>query len=153
LTALVGELAPDFELVDQHGSPVRLSSFRSNRDVVLVFFPWAFSRVCTGELQALRDEWASFEAVGAVVLAVSVDSKFVQRAFADEQGLQFPVLADCWPHGGVAQAYGVFDEAAGAALRGTFVIDRGGVVRWSVVERIPDARDVAEYLKALAGLR
>ena len=149
----MGELAPDFELVDQHGTPVRLSSFRGRRNVVLVFFPWAFSRVCTGELRVLRDEFSAFESVGAVVLAVSVDSKFVQRAFAEEEGVEFPVLADFWPHGAVARVFGVFDEVAGAALRGTFVIDRDGIVRWSVRQGIGEARDPAEYRKALAELR
>jgi peroxiredoxin len=150
---LVGEPAPEFELVDQHGTPVRLSSFRGEHNVVLVFFPWAFSRVCTGELQSLRDQWSSFEGLDAVVLAVSVDSKFTQRVFAEMEGLELPLLADFWPHGRVAQAYGVFDEVAGAALRGTFVIDREGVVRWSVLHGIPDARDIAEYLRVLAELR
>jgi peroxiredoxin len=149
----LGELAPDFELVDQHGSPVRLSSFRGKSNVVLVFFPWAFSRVCTGELRVLRDEVSSFESAGAVLLAVSVDSKFVQRAFAEAEGVEFPVLADFWPHGGVARAYGVFDDVAGAALRGTFVIDRDGVVRWSVLHGIGEARDPADYRQALADLR
>jgi len=86
------------------------------------------------------------------LLAVSVDSKFVQRRFADHEGIDFPVLADFWPHGEVAQAYGVFDSRAGAALRGSFVIDRAGVVRWNVLHGIPDARDPADYVRALASL-
>jgi mycoredoxin-dependent peroxiredoxin len=149
----VGELAPDFELVDQHGTPVRLSSFRGNRNVLLVFFPWALSRVCTGELCVLRDDLGSFQNDDAQLLAVSIDSKHVQRAFAEREGFEFPVLADFWPHGAVAQQYGVFDEVAGVALRGAFIIDREGIVRWSVLRGIPDARDPQEYRTVLASLR
>jgi peroxiredoxin len=149
----VGELAPDFELVDQHGTPVRLSSFRRRRSVLLVFYPWSFSGVCTGELCVLRDDLGSFQNDDAQLLAVSIDSKYVQRVFADREGLSFPLLADFWPHGEVARRYGVFDGVAGVALRGTFVIDREGIVRWSVLRGIPDARDPQEYRRVLAELR
>ena len=148
----VGRRAPDFELVDQHGTPVRLSAFRGSRNVVLVFFPWAFSSVCTDELTALRDNTGSFVNDTTQLLAVSIDSKFVQRRFAEQEGLDFPVLADSWPHGAVARAYGVFDSGAGAALRGTFVIDRDGMLRWSVVRGIGEARDPTDYVRALAEL-
>jgi mycoredoxin-dependent peroxiredoxin len=149
----VGERAPDFELVDQHGTPVRLSTFRGTRNVLLVFYPWSFSGVCTGELCVLRDDLASFQNDDSQLLAVSIDSKYVQRVFADREGFEFPLLADFWPHGEVARRYGVFDAVAGAALRGTFVIDREGIVRWSVLHGIPDARDPNEYRQVLAELR
>jgi peroxiredoxin len=157
LTVPIGAAAPDFELVDQHGTPVRLSSFRGARDtggrnVVLVFYPWSFSSVCTGELTALQNDVGSFDNDDTVLLAISVDSKFTQRAFAEQRGLTFPVLADFWPHGDVARRYGVFDDDAGAALRGTFVIDREGVVRWSVLRGIGEARDPAAYKAALREL-
>jgi peroxiredoxin len=152
VTPPIGRLAPDFELVDQHGTPVRLSSFRGHRNVVLVFFPWAFSSVCTGELTALRDD-PRFAEDTTQLLGVSIDSKFVQRRFAEHEGIEFPLLADSWPHGEVARLYGVFDSDAGAAVRGTFVIDRNGVLAWSVVHGIGEARDPAEYLRALAELR
>lgn len=77
---------------------------------------------------------------------------FAQRVFADTENLTYPVLSDFWPHGAVAQQYGVFDEERGAAVRGTFIIDRDGVVRWKVVNAIPDARDLGEYQKVLASL-
>ncbi|TDD90437.1 peroxiredoxin [Actinomadura darangshiensis] len=148
-----GEAAPDFELKDQHGTPVRLSGFRGDKNVVLVFYPLAFSGVCTGELCAIRDELPSLGDPDDVqVLAVSVDSMFALRAWSDQEGYGFPLLADFWPHGGTAQRYGVFDDAKGLALRGTFVIDTEGVVRWKVVNAIPDARDIGEYRKALADL-
>jgi peroxiredoxin len=149
----LGLLAPDFELLDQHGTPLRLSSYRGKRNVLIVFFPWAFSGVCTGELCVLRDDLASFQNDDAQLVAISTDSKFAQRVYADREGFAFPLLADFWPHGEVARRYGVFDEKAGAALRGTFVVDRDGIVRWSVVRGIPDARDADDYRKVLAGLR
>lgn len=149
----VGDAAPDFELRDQHGAPVRLSGFRGDKNVVLVFYPLAFSGVCTGELCAIRDELPSLGDPDDVqVLAISVDSMFALRAWSDQEGYGFPLLSDFWPHGGTAQRYGVFDEAKGLALRGTFVIDTEGVVRWKVVNAIPDARDIGEYRKALADL-
>lgn len=146
----IGHVAPAFELVDQHGTPVRLSSYRGRRNVVLVFFPWAFSGVCSDELAALRDDLAEFQNETTQLLAVSADSKFVQRAFADRERFDFPLLADFWPHGDVARRFGVFDDVAGVALRGSFVIDRDGVLRWKVLHDIPDARDPAEYRRALA---
>lgn len=150
--AAAGTPAPDFALRDQHGQTVRLSDFRGRRNVLLVFYPWAFSGVCTGELSALRDDLPRFQNEDVQVLAVSVDAMYSQRAFADREGFDFPLLADFWPHGAVARAYGVFEETAGAAVRGTFLIDRDGVVRWSVVHGIGEARDPAEYKKALAEL-
>jgi peroxiredoxin len=101
----------------------------------------------------LRDELASFQNDDAQLLAISIDSKYVQRQFAEREGFEFPLLADFWPHGEVARRYGVFDEAKGAAVRGTFVVDRAGIVRWSVVRGIPDARDAQEYRRVLTELR
>lgn len=144
--AEVGALAPDFELQDQHGTPVRLSQFRGEK-VVLVFYPLAFTGICGGELAELRDR-----PLDARVLAVSVDSVFALRAWSDREGYGFTLLSDFWPHGQVARAYGVFDESKGLALRGTFIIDGTGVIRWSVVNPISSARDVADYVKALADI-
>jgi len=149
----VGEQAPDFELKDQHGTSVRLSSFRGSKNVVLVFYPLAFSGVCTGELCAMRDEFPEVSASSDTeLLTVSVDSTFTHRAWADQEQFQFGLLSDFWPHGSVASLYGVFDAERGIATRGTFVIDKQGVVRWKVVNPIPQARDIAEYQKALAAL-
>ena len=152
MTVDVGAEAPDFELRDQHGKPVRLSDFRGGKQVVLVFFPFAFTSVCTGEMCALRDDLPSFQNDDVQVLAVSCDTMFTQRVYAEREGLRFPVLSDFWPHGAVASTYGVFDDAHGCALRGTFIIDGEGIVRWKVVHAIPDARDQSEYLKVLAEL-
>jgi peroxiredoxin len=148
----VGDQAPDFELPDQHGTPVRLSGFRGARNVLLVFYPLAFSGVCTGELTALRDEFPALARAGAELLTVSVDSVFTHRTWADAEHFGFGLLSDFWPHGEVARRYGVFDPDRGVAVRGTFVIDQAGVVRWKVINPIPQPRDLAEYAQALAAL-
>ncbi|MEU0276979.1 peroxiredoxin [Streptomyces sp. NPDC088551] len=155
----VGAPAPDFELKDNHGRTVRLSDFRrsgdgadSGKNVVLLFYPFAFTGVCTGELCALRDELPSFVNEDTQLLAVSNDSIHTLRVFGEQEGLEYPLLSDFWPHGEVSRAYGVFDEEKGCAVRGTFIIDKDGIVRWTVVNGLPDARDLDEYVKALAAL-
>jgi peroxiredoxin len=148
----VGEQAPDFVLKDQHGTPVRLADFQGTKNVVLVFYPLAFSGVCTGELSTLRDDFPEVTGDDVALLTVSVDSTFVLRTWADRDHFAFSLLSDFWPHGQVAKLYGVFDEDKGVATRGTFIIDKAGVIRWKVVNPIPQARDVAEYKKVLAEL-
>jgi peroxiredoxin len=152
MTVDVGDEAPDFELVDQDRKPVRLSSFRGHKNVVLVFYPLSFTGVCQGELSTIQGSIDEFSGDDLVTLAVSVDSTAVHKKWADEQGYAFPLLADFWPHGGVAKQYGVLDEASGLALRGTFIVGKDGRVAYKVVNAIPDARDVDEYRKALADL-
>lgn len=148
----VGEVAPDFTLTDQHGKLVTLSAFRGVKNVVVVFFPFAFSGICTGELCEIRDDLGAFEREDVQVLAVSCDHMFTQRAWSDAQGYFFPVLSDFWPHGAAAQAYGVFRQSAGSALRGTFLIDRAGVVRWTLVNGPSQKRDFGGYRIALKEL-
>jgi mycoredoxin-dependent peroxiredoxin len=148
----VGEVAPDFALKDQHGQTVSLSDFRGEKNVVLVFYPFAFSGVCTGEMCEIRDNLEAFQSEKVQVLAVSCDHKFTQRAWSEAQGYEFPMLSDFWPHGGAARAFGVFNEAGGSALRGTFLIDREGVIRWSLVNAVGEARDFSGYHAALKTL-
>ncbi|MEY4496884.1 MAG: hypothetical protein RLZZ364_189 [Actinomycetota bacterium] len=152
MTLTIGSVAPDFELSDQHGAKVSLSSFKGKKNVVLLFYPFSFTGTCTGELCAMRDDLSSFQNDNVELLAISCDSMFTQRVFAEKEGYNFPVLADFWPHGAVAQAYGIFDEARGCALRGTFVIDKEGVIRWQIVNGLGDARSNDEYKAALAAL-
>lgn len=144
-----GTAAPDLELKDNHGRTVRLSDFRGDKNVVLLFYPFAFTGVCTGELRALRDELPKFQNDDVQLLAVSCDSVPTLRVFADQEDLEFPLLSDFWPHGNASRAYGVFDQDKGCAVRGTFVIDKEGAVRWTVVNGLPDARDLNDYVKAL----
>ncbi|MFN8147299.1 MAG: peroxiredoxin [Candidatus Nanopelagicales bacterium] len=148
----VGQEAPDFEVRDQNGTPVRLSSFRGQKNVVLVFYPLAFTPTCTGELCAIRDESSVFENDDTVVFGVSCDSPATLKVFAEREGYEFSLLSDFWPHGEVSRAYGVFLEERGFPLRGTFIIDKDGIVRWSVVNSPADARSTAEYREALAAL-
>jgi mycoredoxin-dependent peroxiredoxin len=148
----IGDKAPDFELLNQHGESVKLSSFQGKKPVALVFYPMSFSGTCTGELCELRDNIAMFESQDVELMAISVDSKFVQKQFAEKEGYSFQVLADFWPHGQTAQAYGVFKEDAGVAIRGTFLIDKEGIVRAKFVNAPGEARDLASYNQALAAL-
>ncbi len=148
----VGEQAPDFTLRDQERNEVTLSQFRGRKNVVLVFYPLSFTGVCQAELCALRDDLANFDTDDVQTLAVSVDSGPTHAKWAAEQGYTFPLLADFWPHGDVARAYGVFEEQIGLAVRGTFIIDKDGTVAYKVVNAIPDARDPSEYKRVLAGL-
>ena len=148
----IGDVAPDFELTDQHGRPVRLSAFRGKKNVVVVFYPLAFSGVCSGELCQMRDSFPEADREDVELLTVSVDAMFAHKAWAEAEGYEFGMLSDFWPHGAVAKSYGVFDEERGVAVRGTFIIDKDGVVRWKVVNPIMQARDLADYQKALAEL-
>ncbi|GAA2108649.1 peroxiredoxin [Microlunatus panaciterrae] len=147
--APLGAPAPDFTLTNQHGELVRLSTLRGS-PVLVVFFPAAFTGVCTGELRALRQHQPDFDALGARLLAISTDTMFALRVFSDSEQLTFPLLSDFWPHGAVAQAYGVFDFELGSARRASFVVDAGGTIRWSVLSEISKARDVADQLAAVA---
>ena len=148
----VGDTAPDFTLKNQHNGEVNLASFKGRQAVVLLFYPATFTGVCQGELCAVQEDLSTFQNEDVQVLAVSVDSPFANKVWAEREGFSFPILSDFWPHGGVAQAYGVFNDVVGRATRGTFVIDKEGVVRWNVVNAIPDVRDHSEYAKVLAGL-
>jgi peroxiredoxin len=148
-----GTEAPDFTLKDQDGNDVSLSSFRGDKAVTLVFYPFTFTGVCEGELCAIRDDYAEFEAAGVQVLACSCDTRFAQAQWATQQDYQFPVLSDFWPHGEVAKAYGVFNDALGCANRATFVIDRDGIVV-DVIESgdLGTPREASRYAEALAKL-
>jgi len=148
----VGEEAPDFALRDQNNQVVRLSDFRGRKNVLLVFYPLAFTGTCRGELCQLRDNLGDFASDDVEVLTVSVDSPYSHKVWADQEGYDFPMLADFWPHGAVAQAYGVFNDVAGFANRGTFLIDRTGMVRFSELNGPREARDQDAWRKALADL-
>lgn len=140
--------APAFSSRNQYGQPVTLGDL-AGAPAVLVFFPYAFTGICTGELQELRDLSDEFAACGARVLAISCDSMFSLRVFAEAEAFGFDLITDHWPHGEIARSYGVFDEAAGVALRGSFVLDGAGRVTWSVVNQIGEARTMSEHLGAL----
>jgi mycoredoxin-dependent peroxiredoxin len=147
-----GSIAPDFVLKDQNGQEVRLSDFRGRRAVLLVFYPFAFTGTCRGELCEVRDNLGDFQNDDVQVLAVSVDSMFSHKVWAEREGYDFPLLADFWPHGAVAQEFGVFNEKIGAANRGTFLVDRAGVIRFAEMNGPGQARDQDVWRKAMAAL-
>lgn len=147
----VGDAAPDFTLKDTHGTPVSLSALRGT-PVLVVFYPFAFSGVCTGELCELRDNLGAIETAGVRLLAVSCDPMYSLKAWSEQEGFGFDLLSDFWPHGEAARAYGVFDEERGRSVRGSFLVDAEGVVRWAVVNESGQARDLQGYLEAVAAL-
>ncbi|MGW8438425.1 peroxiredoxin [Nocardiopsis sp. NPDC055879] len=138
-----GDTAPAFTLQDQYGQDTTLPW---GGPALLVFYPLAFSGVCSGELADLKEHHAEFEELGVTVLAVSVDSTFALRTWSDREDFPFALLSDFWPHGATAEAYGVFDSERGVARRGTFLIDSEGAILWSVLTPTWQARDVTEYL-------
>ena len=149
----VGDTAPDFTLRDQNGADTTLGELTAQRATLLVFYPFAFSGICTGELREIRDDLGRFESEDVTSLAISCDPMFSLRAWADKEGYFFPLLSDFWPHGAVAKAYGVFDEEAGMACRGTFLVGRDGRILWSLVNAAGERRDFSGFHEALAGLR
>ncbi len=152
MTGAVGAQAPDFTLKDQNGQPVTLSGFRGKKNVLLVFFPLAFTGICQGELDYVRDHLPEFENDDTATLAISVGPPPTHKIWATQSGFGFPVLSDFWPHGAVAQAYGVFNADAGFANRGTFVIDRDGVIRFAECKEPGEARDQSVWTQALAAV-
>ena len=147
-----GAQAPDFTLKDQNGRPVTLSDYRDRKNVLLVFFPLAFTGICQGELDKIRDHLPTYQNDDTETLTVSVGPPPTHKIWATESGFLFPVLSDFWPHGAVAQSYGVFNSDAGIANRGTFVIDRSGVIRFAECKQPGEARDQSVWTGALASL-
>ncbi len=147
----VGDDAPDFTLKDTDGNEVTLSSFRGSTSVTLVFIPFAFTGVCQGELCELRDNLATFNDAGNQVLAISCDRSPSQKVWKEQEGFNFPLLSDGWPHGEVARAYDCFNEDLGCAFRRTVVVDRDGKVA-DVFQSggLGEARSLGSYTDALA---
>jgi peroxiredoxin len=147
-----GDEAPDFTLKDQDGQPVTLSALRG-KNVLLVFFPLAFTGICQGELDQVRDNLPSYVNDATATLAISVGPPPTHKVWARQSDFTFPVLSDFWPHGAVAKAYGVFNDDTGFANRGTFVVDRTGVIRFAELKGPGEARNQALWTDALAALQ
>jgi peroxiredoxin len=148
----VGDTAPEFELSNQFGETVSLGGLLAKKPVVLVFFPLAFSGICTGELCELQENLNVFADTGIELVGISVDTKFSLKAWATQEGYDFPLLSDFWPHGDVAKKFGVFVEETGFANRATFVIGQDGVIRSAIITAPGQARDFAEYREAIGAL-
>lgn len=152
MTVSVGQPAPEFTLTNQFGESIWLADFRGHKNVVLMFYPFAFTSICTGELCELRDARADFDDVNTEILSVSCDTPHTLKVYAKQEGIEHSLLSDFWPHGEVSQQYGVFLPEKGFATRGTFVIDKAGIVRWSVINPPGEARRADDYKAALLGL-
>ncbi|MEV6632092.1 peroxiredoxin [Actinoplanes sp. NPDC051470] len=148
----VGEQAPDFTLKDQNNQEISLHDFAGRKAVLLIFYPFTFTGTCQGELTEVAEHLDEYQNDHVQVLAVSVDSTYAHKVWATEKGFDFPILADYWPHGGVAQAYQVFHTAGGFANRGTFIIDRGGTIVLAEELGPGERRDQAAWRAALAAL-
>ncbi len=152
MPVLPGSAAPAFTLKDQHNQDVSLSDFTGRKAVLLVFYPLAFSGTCQGELTEVKENLDAYANDAVQILTVSVDSTWAHRVWADREGFDFPLLSDFWPHGAVAQAYGVFHPVAGFANRGTFLIDRDGVIRFAEMLGPGESRNQDTWRQALAAL-
>jgi peroxiredoxin (alkyl hydroperoxide reductase subunit C) len=148
----VGHEAPDFTLRNQNNEEVTLSSFRGKRAVLIIFYPLAFTGICTGELCAVRDDLPTFQNDDVQVMTISVDSAYTHKIFSEREHYEFPLLADFWPHGAVAQQYGVFNEITGFANRGTFLVDKDGIVRFAEMNKPGEGRDPQGWRDAIAAL-
>jgi len=147
-----GDQAPEFDLEEAFDRPrVRLSDFRGKRNVLLVFHPWAFTSVCAEEARDLQANLESFRNAETEVVFVSCDSSATRQAWKKELGATYTFASDFWQHGSVSRAYGVFDEATGAPVRGTFLIDKDGLVIWSLVKEGRRTEMVPDSLHALDG--
>lgn len=145
----VGQQAPDFELKDSEGGATKLSDYRGRKNVLLVFYPLAFSPICSTEFCTFRDTNADIQDEETEVIGVSVDSPWALNAWKQKESFPNKFVADFWPHGEVSRAYGVFMEERGISVRGTFLIDKQGIVRWTEVNQPLEARDQAGWRKAL----
>lgn len=148
----VGEAAPDFTLRDQNREEFTLSELRGRKAALLVFYPFAFTSICTGELNRVRQDLDTFQNDDVQVVSISCDSVYSQKIFSMREEFDFPLLSDFWPHGATARAYGVFNEQGGHADRGTFLVDRAGVVRFAECNSVGDGRNVADWVAAIKSL-
>lgn len=152
MTVEVGTQAPDFTTRNAYGEEVTLSQFWGEKAVLLVFYPFAFSGICTSELCQVRDDLPRFQNDAVQILGISTDPVYTLKAFSKAEGYEFPLLTDFWPHGAIAQQYGVFNDKLGFAVRGTFLVDTAGVVRFAEVNGPGEPRDQEAWQKAIAAL-
>jgi peroxiredoxin (alkyl hydroperoxide reductase subunit C) len=149
----VGQPAPDFTLPDTTGQPVRLSDFRGRKNVVLSFVPAAWTPICSDQWPGYNLTMDIFKRHDTVLLGISVDNIPSQHAWIDAMGgLKFTVLSDFWPHGAVADAYGIL-RSDGEAERALFVIDKQGILRFIQVHDINSRPDLKILVREVEKLR
>jgi peroxiredoxin len=148
----VGAEAPDFTLKDQNNEDFTLSALKGEKAVLVVFYPFAFTNICTGELAAIRGEKETFSSSTVTTVTISCDTVYSHKIFDEREGFGFPLLSDFWPHGAVAQSYGVFNDGGGFANRGTFLVDRDGIVRFAEMNGPGQGREPQDWREAIAAL-
>ncbi len=153
MTVEVGSQAPEFTLPNQDREEVSLADYRGKKAVLLVFYPFAFSGICTGEFCEARDDLAAYVNDDVQLIGVSCDPAPTLKAWADQERYSFPLLSDFWPHGAVGASYGVFSADLGFSFRGTFLIDRDGVVRFAEQNGPGEARDQQGWKDAIEQLK
>ena len=147
-----GETAPDFTLKDQHGQDFKLADMKGKR-VLLSFHPLAWTGVCTQQMKALEANYKTITSLNTIPVGLSVDAVPAKKAWADTMGLkQLRILADFWPHGGVARLYGLFREHGGTSERANVIVDEKGKVAWVKVYEISQLPDIDEVIGALKKL-
>lgn len=146
----IGQPAPSFTLPDQSRDPVTLESLAGKKSLI-VFIPFPFSRICGQELCTIRDNLSSLNDVDANVVVITCDTHQANRRWSEENGFEFPVLSDFWPHGEATKAYGVFNDVVGAANRASFILDDALTVRAIVAtDSLGTPREFDAYVTALA---
>jgi len=149
----VGDQAPDFDLRSHRGGHVKLSDFRGHKNVVLAFHPLAFTPVCATQMKTYETEKPRFDAADTVVFGISIDAQPAKTAWAQTLGpLNFDLLSDFYPHGGVARQYGVFRENDGISERAIIVVDKSGRIAWIKTYAIPEQPDVEELITKIGTL-
>jgi peroxiredoxin len=149
-TLKAGDLAPDFTLLATLEESITLSQYRGQKNVVLAFYPFDWSPVCSLQLPGLQENLPRFKELNAQVLGISIDSRHSHKAFGEHLGLEFPLLSDFERQ--VCQAYGVLRQG-GFAERALFVIDKQGIIRYAHVNpigEVPDNQPVLDVLRKLS---
>lgn len=151
-TLKVGDEAPDFTLASQTGEKITLSQFRRQKNVVLAFFPFAFSATCSAQMPSYQAELERFNSYDTQVLGISMDARHSLVAWAKQLGISYPLLSDFYPQGLVTDRYGA-RHPAGMPERALFVVDKAGKIAWIHVHRptgeAPDNEDLFETLRKL----
>ncbi len=149
----VGQTVPEFALKDQSQQEVKLSDFKGKKNVVLIFYPLDWSPTCTKEHANLVNDMKKYEQLDAQVLGLSVDSVWSHKAWADQMGIRYPLLADFHPRGAVASKFGVYMEDKGITGRAIAIINKAGQLAWLKQYDIPTVPDLREVAEALAQVK
>lgn len=150
MTLAIGTPAPAFTLLNQNRDPVSTDDLNGSKSVI-VFIPFAFTRTCEGELCQIRDEYTLFQEAGARIVVITCNALHANRVWAEQQGFEFDILSDWWPHGEVSRAYETFNETYGYSERTTYFLDDDGVITDLIrSDELREARDFGSYRAALS---